>query len=160
MRVASEAVARIPGGHHQQTAMGFAQLALGRPADACASFERADRSWPMFEVCKLGWGDALFACGDADGALRKYEEAIALNPHLGQAWRGCAVALATQGQSQAALDKFEVAFREDPNDPFTCRAWARALDALGRHDEAEAKRRQADEIARRNASVAAHGHRH
>ena len=32
MRIANEAVARIPGGHHQQAALGFAQLALGEAA--------------------------------------------------------------------------------------------------------------------------------
>src|SRR5262249_17039671 len=94
LRLASDAVAPIPGGQHQQKALGFAQLALAQPAEACASFERADRSWPMFEVCKLGWGDALLAGGDAAGALVKFEAAIALNPHLGQAWRGSGLALA------------------------------------------------------------------
>ncbi len=89
-----------------------------------------------------------------------FEQAIALNPHLGQAWRGCGIALTSLGHPQAALDKFETAHREDPNDPSTCRAWGRTLDALGRPDEAEAKRRQADDIARHNAALAAHAHRH
>ena len=159
MRIANEAVARIPAGHHQQAALGFAQLANEKPREALASFEHADRSWPMFEVCKLGWGDALFACGDAEAALRKYEEAIALNRHLGQAWRGCGVALTRLGQPLVALEKFEAAFAEDPHDPATCRAWARTLDALGRDDEAAAKRRAADEVARRNAP-STHAHRH
>ena len=160
MRIANEAVARIPAGHHQQAALGFAQLAAEKPREALASFEHADRSWPMFEICKLGWGDALLGCGNAEAALPKYEEAIALNRHLAQAWRGCAVALTRLGQPAAALAKFERAFAEDPHDPATCRAWARTLEALGRDDEAAARRRQADEIARHNASFAAHGHRH
>jgi tetratricopeptide (TPR) repeat protein len=160
MRIANEAVARIPGGHHQLAALGFAQLAVERPREALASFERADRSWPMFEVCKLGWGDALLACGDAAGALAMYEQALALNRHLGQAWRGCGVALAALRRTDEALEKFATAQREDPHDPATARAWARTLDALGRDDEAEAKRREAEEIAHRNASFARHGHRH
>ena len=160
LRIANEAVARIPGGHHQLAALGFAQLAVEKPREALACFERADQSWPMFEICKLGWGDALLACGEAEAALRKYEQAIALNRHLGQAWRGCGVALAGLGQPLAALAKFETALAEDPHDPATGRAWARTLDALGRDDEAAAKRRQADEIARHNASFASHGHRH
>ena len=114
----------------------------------------------MFEICKLGWGDALLGCGNAEAALPKYEEAIALNRHLAQAWRGCAVALTRLGQPAAALAKFERAFAEDPHDPATCRAWARTLEALGRDDEAAARRRQADEIARHNASFTAHRHRH
>jgi len=160
MRMANEAVARIPGGHHQQAALGFAQLAVEQPREALASFEHADRSWPMFELCKLGWGDALFACGDPQAALSKYEEALALNPHLGEAWRGCGVALTRLGQPRAALEKFETALREDPHDPATCRAWARALDTLGREEEATARRREADEIARHNAAHAARGYRH
>lgn len=160
LRIAGEAVARIPAGHHQQAALGFAQLAQDKPREALASFEHADRSWPMFEVCKLGWGDALLACADPDGALFKYEEAIALNRHLAQAWRGCGDALARLGRPQEALAKFETAFAEDPHDPATCRAWARALDALGRDGEAAARRRQADEIARRNAAPPSHAHRH
>jgi tetratricopeptide (TPR) repeat protein len=152
MRVASEAVARIPGGHHQQTAMGFALLALGKPGDACASFERADKSWPMFEVCKLGWGEALLALDDVTSALAKFEEAIALNPHLGEAWRGCGEALARQQRHQDALAKFERALQEDANDPDTCRAWAAALEAVGRGDEARGKREQAAAIARRNGT--------
>jgi tetratricopeptide (TPR) repeat protein len=159
MRIAGEAVARIPAGHHQQAALGFAQLALGEPEDACASFERADRSWPMFEVCKLGWGDALLAANDPNAALAMYEQAIALNPHLGQAWRGSGRALAKLGRHEEALIKFERALREDGNDPATCIAWAEALDVLGRRDEAQAKRDEANTIAERNAAHGNHAHK-
>ena len=156
MRIAADAVARIPAGHHQQTALGFAQLALARPAEACASFERADRSWPMFEICKLGWGDALLVNGEAEAAVAKFEAAIALNPHLGQAWRGCGRAFMALGRYDEALPMFERAVREDDNDPATYRAWAEALHALGRDNEAQAKRVAADTHAARNAAPSRH----
>jgi tetratricopeptide (TPR) repeat protein len=160
MRIASEAVARIPAGHHQQTALGFAQLALGHAAEACESFERADRSWPMFEVCKLGWGEALMANGETAAALAKFEAAIALNPHLGQAWRESGRALTKLGRSAEAIPMFERAVSEDGNDPATRLAWADALDALGRADEARAKRDEAAAIAGRNALPGNHSRRH
>jgi tetratricopeptide (TPR) repeat protein len=159
MRIASEAVARIPAGHHQQAALGFAQLALGDADDACASFERADKSWPMFEVCKLGWGDALLAANDPKAALETYEQAISLNPHLGQAWRGSGKALSKLGRHDEALLRFERAFREDANDPVTYVAWADVLETLGRRDEAEAKRREAKAIAEHNAAHGNHARR-
>ena len=154
MRIAGDAIARIPGGHHQQMALGFAQLARGLPAEACASFERADRSWPMFEICKLGWGEALLANGQADAALARFEEAVALNPHLGQAWRGCGCALVALGRPGDALPKIERAVAEDGNDPASFRAWAAALTAQGRGDEARGKAAQADAIAHRSTAPA------
>ena len=160
MRIAGEAVARIPAGHHQQAALGYAQLALGEPNDACASFERADKSWPMFEVCKLGWGDALLAANDPKAALATYERAIALNPHLGQAWRGSARTLAKLGRHDEALSKFERALQEDGNDPATCIAWAEVLELLGRNDEAQAKHGEAEVIAERNAAFGIHSRKH
>jgi tetratricopeptide (TPR) repeat protein len=160
MRVANEAVARIPGGHTQLAALGLAQLAIGKPQEACASFAKADASWPMFEVCKLGWGDGLLTAGDPLAALTRYEQAIALNPHLGQAWRGCGKALATLGRPVEALAKFERAAREDANDPATFRAWADALAAQGRIDDADVKRRQAEDLAQRNAAAVHRPQRH
>lgn len=154
MRVAMEAVARIPGGHHQQASLGFAQTALGKPEEACASFEHADKSWPMFEVCKLGWGEALLAVNDAAGALVKFEQAIALNPHLGQAWRGMGQALLKLGRYAEAASKFERALQEDGNDAVTCFAWAEALELLGRSHDAQGKREQGGAIRRRNAAFA------
>jgi tetratricopeptide (TPR) repeat protein len=159
MRIASEAVARIPAGHHQQAALGFAQLALGDADDACASFERADKSWPMFEVCKLGWGDALLAANDPKAALATYEQAISLNPHLGQAWRGSGKALSKLGRHDEALLRFERAFREDANDPANYVAWGEILETLGRRDEAEAKHREAKAIAEHNAAHGNHARR-
>jgi tetratricopeptide (TPR) repeat protein len=159
-RIAQEAIARIPAGHHQQAAQGFAQLALGNPEVAVASFAHADASWPMFELCKQGWGDALLAAGDAAAALARYEEAITLNPHLGQAWRGSARALAALGRHDEALERFERAHREDGNDPLTLRCWAETLATLGRHDDAQEKQAAADRVRSHNAGPGNHTRRH
>ncbi len=159
-RIAHEAIDRIPGGHQQLTALGFALLAQDKAEEAATAFAHADQRWPVFEVCKLGWGDALLAAGDAAAAIPKYEAAIALNPHLGQAWRGWGQALSRQGRHDEALPKFERAHAEDGNDPATCRAWAAALATLGRPDDADARSRQADAVAARNAGLAGHPRRH
>jgi tetratricopeptide (TPR) repeat protein len=158
-RIAQEAIARIPAGHHQQAAQGFAQLALGNPEAARASFAHADSSWPMFELCKQGWGDALLAGGDAAAALERYEQAIALNPHLGQAWRGSGRALAALGRHDEALARFERAHKEDGNDPLTLRCWAETLAAIGRHSEAEEKQATADQVRAHNAGPRNHSRR-
>ncbi len=153
LRVAQEAIARVPNGHHGNLALGFAELAAGNARAAVAAFERADRAFGHYEICKAGWGDALLADGQVEAAIARYEDGIAENAHTAEAWRGWGEALAKLGRHEEALPKFERAAREAPTDPRTPRAWAIALAALGRDDDAQAKRSHADAIERRNAAA-------
>ncbi len=152
LRVAQEAVARIPNGHNGNMALGFAELAAGNAKAAIAAFERADRAFAHYEICKAGWGDALLADGQPEAAIAKYEDSISENAHTAEAWRGWGEALTKLSRHGEALVKFERAAKEDANDPRTPRSWAIALAALGYGDEAQSKRKIADEIERRNAS--------
>ncbi len=153
--VANDAVARIPNGFHQRMALAFVQLAGGERAAARESFSIADHAFPHYEICKAGWGDALLADGEPDGAIEKYREAIVENERTSMAWLGWGRALSRLGRHAQALEKFERAARWDPRDPAIYRAWADTLDALGRADKAAGKRRRAAEIERTNGHDAA-----
>jgi tetratricopeptide (TPR) repeat protein len=151
---AREALLRTPNSSMANMGLGHAELASGNAEGAIAAFARANELFSTDERCKVGFGNALMVAGRHADALLRYEEGIHENPRWGPAWRGAGEAVLKLGRAGDAIEKLERAAALDAHDPQTVRAWADALDLLGRGDEAATKRQLADEIAQRNASYA------
>jgi Flp pilus assembly protein TadD len=62
---------------------------------------------------------------------------------------GWARAQLALGHPQQAAERFALAAAGDPDDALLYREWARALDELGRKDEAAAKRAEAVKVEAR-----------
>jgi predicted Zn-dependent protease len=73
-------------------------------------------------------------------------------PHLWLAQTGWARAQLALGRPRVAIQRFAAIAPQDPDDSQLYVEWARALDSLGRKDEAAAKREEADK-ARARVSV-------
>jgi Flp pilus assembly protein TadD len=76
-------------------------VAVGTVAPACAGSLEA--------LAAAEAGGLLFRAGNTPEAIRKFDEAIALDPGFEQARRGLAVALATRGQEQLRSGDFDEA---------------------------------------------------
>jgi tetratricopeptide (TPR) repeat protein len=87
-----------------RAALGDATVDTDRPADAetftAASLEAA-RAYA--EAQELTWA------GQADAAIAKYREAVALDPELGRAYSGLAALYANQGKRDEAAKYYELA---------------------------------------------------
>jgi tetratricopeptide (TPR) repeat protein len=128
-------------------------------ADAFASLGRMDEAFREYRYAidngndsanlVTHYGDALLASGEANAALVQYQAALAVEPHHWPAQTGSARAELALGHVRQAADAFAATALGDPDDALLYREWARALDLLGQHDEAAAKRAHAVQIEAR-----------
>jgi len=113
--------------------------ALARPEKALATaLDAIEKAGETDETLK-GMGFARLAAGDAHGAVKNFEAALALAPGAGDAAYGRGNALLALGEPEIALAFYERAVAIDPFYPQAHAGWAQALRALGRLDEAPAR---------------------
>lgn len=87
---------------------------------------------------------------DLRGAVREFQRAVALNPHIGPAWRGMAAIAFQEKRFEAALEACEGALHNEPNDERALLIFAATLRRLGRTVESR-------DIAARIASLRGEG---
>ncbi|MGH8030621.1 MAG: TPR end-of-group domain-containing protein [Arenimonas sp.] len=124
--------------------------ALTRASTAAA---RALDLAPELAEAHVAQGHIRSIAGDADGAQRSFERAIALNPELHEAYLHFARHLYAQGQFARSAELFEHAWRTRPDDATPLALAASALDAIGDHPAAEAMERRALAGLRRQAEL-------
>jgi tetratricopeptide (TPR) repeat protein len=113
--------------------------ALAQPERALpAALEAIERSGENDETLK-GMGFARLSAGDARGAVKDFETALALAPGAGDAAYGRGDAMLALREPEIALALYEQAVAIDPFYPQAHTGWARSLRALGRIDEAPAR---------------------
>ena len=88
-------------------------------------------------------GFSLFVKGDADGAIERYREAIALFDGLAIAWNGLSMALAKRGELDAAVEAANRLVELEPDDPLSHTNLSRILMQKGDIPEAEDARARA-----------------
>jgi adenylate cyclase len=145
---------------HAGLADALAQLVLGRwepreptLARATAAATRALELAPELAEAHVAQGHLRSLAGDADGALRSFERAIALNPELHEAYLHFARHEYSQGRFAHAAELFEQAWRTRPDDATPLALGASALDATGDRAGAEAMERRALVGLRRQAEL-------
>lgn len=97
--------------------------------------ESTEKSSEAKSIYKEGFG--LFVKGDAEGAIERYREALAVDPALAIAWNGLSIALAKLGDLEAAVEAAEKLVELDPDDPLSHTNLSRILMQKGMIPEAE-----------------------
>jgi predicted O-linked N-acetylglucosamine transferase (SPINDLY family) len=138
---------------------GVALQALGRLAEAAASFLRAAELQPDWAEAHNNLANALFALGRPDEALPHWQRALALRPDLPEAHNNLAVALHQRGRFAEAADHAREAVRLHPDFTQAHLSLGNALAELGQPEQAEASYRQAlrcrPDLAAAHANLAA-----
>lgn len=120
------------------TARGSAQLALGDPEAAQASFAAAERLTPRSPALLLAQARLALARNDAGRAMERLDQALAANPHLAEALLRKAQLLAARGDHDAALALLDDTVRRSPGLLGARLERAALLIAAGRDAEGKA----------------------
>jgi tetratricopeptide (TPR) repeat protein len=89
---------------------------------------------------------ALWQFGETEEALHHAERAVEIDPRFGQAWYNRGFFLQERGLSEDAVNAFDNAIRLGMRSADVLEEKARALEDLGREDEAEQVQQQANEL--------------
>ena len=89
---------------------------------------------------------ALWQFGETQEALEHAERAVEIDPRFGQAWYNRGFFLRERGLNEDAVNAFDNAIRLGMRTADVLEEKVRALEDLGRDDEAEQVQQQADEL--------------
>jgi tetratricopeptide (TPR) repeat protein len=117
-------------------AEGNAFMALARPTEALASYQRALALSPDCVPALNNRGVALRNLGRAADALASFEAALAIQPQHCDALNNRGKALLDLGRGEAALESFDKALTTSPRRARTLNNRGNALMKLGRAEEA------------------------
>ena len=119
---------------------GGALAALGRHAEALASFDRALAAAPGNALLQAealtNRGAALRKLGRADEALASYDNALGIAPNNTEAWNNRGNVLASLERFEEALASFDQALAVASGNPETLNNRGNALQGLERYDDA------------------------
>src|SRR6185436_14709859 len=76
---------------------------VNRPLDAQLAYETFLTRWPQNRSAQMGRANALFALNRFDRAEQAYNEIVAGDPLLAEAWNNLAYALYRQGKRDEAV---------------------------------------------------------
>ena len=97
-------------------------------------------------IAHVNLANAMNACGDVDGAIAAYREAIRLKPQYPQAFYNLGIALADKGLYDDAIEAYRDALRLKADYPAALSNLGVLLNDRGRSDEAIACYRRAIEL--------------
>ncbi len=142
-----EALARLDAMLEQQPELAAALslrakilFALGQLDRALESIGQAVRSDPSRVESHYLQGAFLLNADRAAEAEQSLRRALALDDQIAETHQMLGLALAQQGRLEASLTHFQAVLVLGGDNPTLRQAWARALEALGREEEAEAQR--------------------
>jgi adenylate cyclase len=148
---------------HAGLADSLAQLALWRflrvadvLPEAMRAATRALELAPDLPEAHVALGHVRSQLGDAAGATRSFERALALNPELFEANYYFARHCLVTGNLRRAADLFRAAFEIRPDDGTVPALEVSALDALGDRERAETVAREAEAALRRQLELDPH----
>jgi predicted Zn-dependent protease len=133
--------AEAPAFHNVQFALGRFLVATHQDEAAVAAFQRELDNTPNHLLARLGLAGVLLAT-DPARALPYAEQAVRLNPGLGEAHYLLGAALLGTGQTSRALAELETARHIGPEQAKLYYALARAYAKLGRAREAAQARQR------------------
>ena len=91
-------------------------------------------------------GFLLFADGDADAAIAKYQEALAIDPELAIAWNALSIARRQQGDLEGAVEAARKLIDLEPEDPLSHTNLSILFQMMGMIPEAEEEKAQAMQL--------------
>jgi tetratricopeptide (TPR) repeat protein len=148
--IADRIQALAPTGPYAAMADAFYRLFNDDPTGAAEKFQAAiDNGFGGVPFAWWGLGRALAASGDTNGALEKFDRALALDPQNAEALTDSASVLASVGRGDEANARFAAAVKADPEYARAWSEWSKVLAANGRNEDAAAKRAQAEVLAKR-----------
>jgi len=152
IEICNASLAEWPGDLWCREARGVAYASMGRVDEALSEFRYAQNNGNASAYLAAHFGDLLLATGKPNEALVQYETGLSNEPHHWMAQTGWARAQLALGRPKVAAQRFASVAANDPDDPLVYQEWARALDMLGQHDEAAAKRAEAQKAEARLAT--------
>ena len=112
---AAEALSRErPEDPRAREALGRALRAAGRPHEALATFNEAERLAPAWAPASIGAGWAALETGDAGAARDRFRRALEITPSAWAASLGLAEALSALGDTDSGLRIYEGLLLEPP----------------------------------------------
>jgi len=137
--------------------LGFSQVALGRPVDAAASWERVRQAAPEFLPVYIDLADTYVQLSDTTKALTVLREAEARWPDDDEVLNAIGVIHVRRGALDEAIDAFKKTVASAPNEALGYLNLGRAYErryARGRRWVASQRRWVAPEDDRRRAAEA------
>jgi cellulose synthase operon protein C len=148
------AVGKRPNDASAWLAIGELERGASRAKDARAAYEQALAHAPSRDGKKKALralADLALAASDVDGANAYFQQFLELEPGNAQLWIERGDALLAAGKRELALDSYTAAEKllgADPAKRVEVVSWrGKALEALGREDEAVAEYRRAIKLA-------------
>jgi tetratricopeptide (TPR) repeat protein len=138
-------------------ALGLSQIALGKPVDAAASWERVRQAAPAFQPVYIDLADTYVQLSDTTRALAVLREAESKWPKYDEVHNAIGVIHVRRGALDEAIHAFEQAVASAPNEALGYLNLARAHErryARGRRWIASQRRWVAPEDDRRRAAEA------
>jgi protein O-GlcNAc transferase len=126
----------VPGHAGAEGQVGFALMALGRPKEALAHFDRALQVVADDADVIHARGNALLALGLVEDAISSFRRALALCPGVAEAHYNLANVLIDQGRYEEGLSAFGRALEIRPAYPEALYNLGGALMDLRRHEDA------------------------
>jgi tetratricopeptide (TPR) repeat protein len=108
-----------------------------------AKHRRVAEQFPASAEAQYNLGNALFAAGDVDEAIRCYQRATVVRPDFTEALANLGAAFHRRGETELAISCFARVAQLKPDDPRGQAALASALKECGRLEEAVAYYREA-----------------
>jgi protein O-GlcNAc transferase len=109
---------------------------LGREDEAIAAYEAILRLSPQHVVARTRLGEMLRSVGREQDALDNLQQAVVKDPQSGNAWFALGNAYLDEGRWQEAIDAYGEASTWIPSEPLVYANCAKALSALGVHNDA------------------------
>jgi O-antigen biosynthesis protein len=123
---------------------GKLAMHAGDPAGARAAFGQAVQDYPDDVEAHQALGQFLFEHGDPKDAIRALSDLVRRVPKDGSAHHNLGTLYLRDGQFKRAAESFRESLRIRPASPSTYLQLSYALEALGRHEEAEAARQESE----------------
>ncbi|HEY5411560.1 MAG TPA: hypothetical protein VIJ94_12620, partial [Caulobacteraceae bacterium] len=102
-------------------------------------FAEAVRQGPSLPFADAEWGQALLARGDADGGIKRLEQARQKAPRFADPEEIWGEALMRKGDQRGAIERFAAADKDAPMWGRNHLMWGEALMLSGRYAEARAQ---------------------
>jgi tetratricopeptide (TPR) repeat protein len=115
---------------------GLGLMALGRPQEALACYDRAIARNPLAAAVHNNRGNALVGLDRFDEGLLAFAKASELDPRYAAPWANKARSLASKGRDAEALECFERAVALNPRSAATWNDHGALLGRMGRPDAA------------------------
>ena len=149
LSILRQVLAKDPGNAFARLVMGSAHMGMGRWLEAVPWYRRYLEIVPSSAYAHQWIAICLLRAGDADGALKEAEAALALDPRFSDARILRGGVLAARGDHAGAISELRAAVETDPMKPILRLDLAKVLDEAGRVEDARleyqaALRAQAD----------------